>query len=62
MAGKAKTKKNYEQMIGELEQLLSEMEQGDLSLDDMLGHYAAGVELIKQCRDKLTLAEETVKQ
>lgn len=62
MAGKAKTKKNYEQMIDELERLLTEMEQGDLSLDDMLGHYAAGVELIKQCRDKLSIAEETVKQ
>ncbi len=60
MARSAKAAKSYEQMSAELEQVLGEMEQGGLTLEEMLAHYQQGVELIRQCREKLQVAEEQI--
>ena len=53
----AKPKKSFEAMMDELTQIVSQLEQGELSLDDTLKQYAAGVELVAACRSKLAAAE-----
>ena len=52
----AKPKKSFEAMMDELTQIVSQLEQGELSLDDTLKQYAAGVELVAACRSKLAAA------
>ena len=44
----------------ELEQIVRALEQGDLELEDALGRYARGVELLKSLRERLSNAEQKV--
>ena len=43
-----------------LETVIKEMESGGLSLEQMLEHYARGVELLKDCKAQLQQAEGQV--
>ncbi|MDP2371995.1 exodeoxyribonuclease VII small subunit [Rhodoferax sp.] len=51
----------YEAALQELEQLLVQMEAGDLPLEQLLGGYRRGAELLKYCRDKLEAVEDQIK-
>ncbi|MDO5118839.1 MAG: exodeoxyribonuclease VII small subunit [Coriobacteriales bacterium] len=44
----------------ELEQIVRALEAGDLELEDALGRYARGVELLKSLRERLATAEQKV--
>lgn len=44
----------------ELEQIVRALEAGDLELEDALGRYARGVELLKSLRERLAAAEQKV--
>jgi len=44
----------------ELEQTVRALENGDLELEDALGRYARGVELLKSLRERLANAEQKV--
>ena len=44
----------------ELEQIVRSLEQGDLELEDALGRYARGVELLRSLRERLVTAEQKV--
>ena len=57
---KAKSKRSFEELMEDLEQRLARMEGGALSLDEMLKEYAAGMELIALCRDKLSAARQLI--
>ena len=48
---------SYEAAVQELEQLVARMESGLLPLDDMLGGYQRGAELLAYCRERLTAVE-----
>ena len=52
---------NFEAAMLELEQLVSQMEHGDLSLDDSLKAFERGVLLTRQCQKSLAEAELKVK-
>jgi exodeoxyribonuclease VII small subunit len=55
----AKTKvpqPGFEQLLRELEGAVAELEHGQLSLEQMLEKYAAGVELLRSCREILLQA------
>ena len=52
---------SYEAALLELEQLLVQMEAGELALDQLLGGYRRGAELLKFCRDKLEAVEDQIK-
>lgn len=52
---------SYEAALLELEQLLVQMEAGELALDQLLSGYRRGAELLKFCRDKLEAVEDQVK-
>ena len=45
----------------ELEQIVRQLESGDLELEDSLALYARGVELLKSLRERLAGAEQKVR-
>jgi len=56
----SKSKPDFEKSLHELEQLVEQMESGDLSLDDSLKHFQRGVELTRRCQELLEKAQQTV--
>ncbi|MGE8213019.1 MAG: exodeoxyribonuclease VII small subunit [Stenotrophomonas sp.] len=51
----------FEQSLEELEQLVEEMEAGDLSLEQSLTAYERGVGLYRQCQQALEQAQLRVR-
>ena len=53
----AKKALNFEKALAELEQLVEEMEQGELSLEDTLKRFEKGIALTTECQQALQNAE-----
>lgn len=53
-------KKSFEEQLSELEQIVSNLENGAIPLDDALIQFQTGVELSKNLEQKLAQAEATV--
>ena len=53
---------NFEKALAELEQLVEEMEQGELSLEDTLKRFEKGIALTTECQQALQNAELKVTQ
>ena len=51
---------DFEKTLAELEILIENLEQGDLSLDQSLTGFKKGIELTKQCQAALDNAQQTV--
>ncbi|MFM8608965.1 MAG: exodeoxyribonuclease VII small subunit [Burkholderiaceae bacterium] len=51
----------YEAALEELEQLVARIESGQLALDQLLGGYQRGAELLKFCQSKLEAVEQQIK-
>lgn len=51
---------NFEQAILELEQVIKQLETGDLSLDDSIEKFKKGVELSNVCNKKLEEAQKSI--
>ena len=58
----AKKKISFEKSLSELETLVEEMEQGDLSLEDALKHFEKGIGLTTECQQALQGAELKVQE
>ena len=57
----AKAKKvNFEQSLEELEALVEQMEEGELSLEDSLKAFEKGIKLTRSCQQALKEAEQKV--
>lgn len=52
---------DFETSLEALEQLVEQMEKGDMSLEDSLAAYERGVGLYRQCQGALEKAELRVK-
>lgn len=52
--------KNFEEALAELERTLSEMERGDVALEESLSKYERGNQLIQYCRQVLGQAEKQI--
>ncbi len=50
----------FEDKIRELEKLVSELENGEVSLDDAIEKYTKAMKLAKECSDKLTEVSDKV--
>jgi len=50
----------FEDSLNELEQLVEQMEQGDISLEESLKSFERGVKLTNICQKALTNAEQKV--
>nr|WP_295778843.1 exodeoxyribonuclease VII small subunit [Rhodoferax sp.] len=51
----------YEAALGELEQLVGQLESGAMPLDQLLSGYRRGAQLLQLCRDKLQAVEDQIK-
>ena len=51
---------NFEQSLARLEQLVREMEGGQLSLEKMMAHFEEGMALVKSCGGKLNEVEAKI--
>jgi exodeoxyribonuclease VII small subunit len=52
----------FEELLKELEEIVKELESGNLSLEDAIKKYQRGMELSVQCKEKLLSAKELVLQ
>ena len=50
----------FEDLLGRLEQIVSEMENAELPLEKLLASYEEGMRLVKACGDRLVDAEQKV--
>ncbi|QSX41779.1 exodeoxyribonuclease VII small subunit [Shewanella cyperi] len=50
----------FEESLLELERIVSELEQGDVSLDDALKQFERGIGLVRASQAKLEQAEQKV--
>jgi exodeoxyribonuclease VII small subunit len=51
---------NFEASLAELEALVQQMEQGDLTLEDSLAAFERGISLTRGCQAALATAEQKV--
>jgi len=58
---KKNNKINFEKTFLELEELVNQMEKGDLSLEESLKCFERGMNLTKDCQQALYQAEQKVK-
>ncbi|MGZ5000168.1 MAG: exodeoxyribonuclease VII small subunit, partial [Methylomonas sp.] len=57
---KKKTSTLFEDSLAELEQLVNQLEQGDISLEESLQSFERGVFLTRTCQKALQEAEQKV--
>ena len=62
MTEKSKNQSSFEQALADLENLVEQLESGDLSLDQSLKQFKQGVELTRHCQGILEQAQQTVEQ
>jgi exodeoxyribonuclease VII small subunit len=60
MAKKDLEKKKFEDALEELENVVEQLESGDLSLDNSLATFEKGVRLVKFCNQKLIEVEKKI--
>ncbi len=52
--------KTFEEALVSLEDIIRELEKGEVPLDDMVKKYTEAMELVKFCSEKLNNATKTV--
>ena len=58
----AKNEKTFEESLLELENIVKELESGNVDLDNAILKYSEAMKLAKNCSDKLNNATEKVNQ
>lgn len=53
-------KKSFEENIEDLEKIVSELENGDLNLDDSVSKFEEGIKISKECNRILEEAEKKI--
>lgn len=52
--------KSFEEKIEDLERIVTELENGDLSLDDSVSKFEQGIKISKECNKILEEAEKKI--
>lgn len=52
--------KSFEEALSELEELVRELEEGQIGLEEALSHYEQGVGLLKHCHALLQKTEQRI--
>ncbi|GAB4392334.1 MAG: exodeoxyribonuclease VII small subunit [Gammaproteobacteria bacterium] len=60
MSRKTVTKMDFEKKLAELQQIVDQMEQGDLGLEQALKKFEQGINLTRECQTALQQAEQQV--
>ncbi len=58
---KSAAEPGFEKALAELESIVARMEDGGLSLEQTLAAHKRGLELAKQCRERLEAAQQQVR-
>ncbi|MBC7802298.1 MAG: exodeoxyribonuclease VII small subunit [Candidatus Parcubacteria bacterium] len=58
---KSAAEPSFEKALEELEGIVARMEDGGLSLEQSLASHKRGIELAKQCRERLEAAQQQVR-
>lgn len=53
-------KKTFEENVKELEEIVSKLEKGELSLEDSINNFEEGIKLSKECSSALDEAEKKI--
>ena len=56
----SKKETSFEDKIRELEEIVKELESGEVNLDDAIEKYTKAMKLAKECSDRLNKATEKV--
>ena len=62
MTAKKNSPLPFEMALAELESLVGQLEQGELTLDDALQRFERGVALVRNCQHALQASEQKVDQ
>ena len=62
MARSARAQPDFEKSVAELEDIVRQMEQGDVGLEQSLNLYQRGIALVRGCREALDNAEQRVRE
>ncbi|HRZ23708.1 MAG TPA: exodeoxyribonuclease VII small subunit [Candidatus Contendobacter sp.] len=62
MTAKKNSPLPFEMALAELESLVGQLEQGELTLDDALQRFERGIALVRDCQHALQAAEQKVDQ
>ena len=57
---KKKKAESFEEAMKRLEEIVQKLEKGDLPLEEAMGAYTEGVNLVRQCHEKLEEAEKKI--
>lgn len=60
MADKQSDNKTFEEKMNELEAIVNQLEQGNVSLEESMDKFKVGIQLSEQLQDTLTKAEHTM--
>ena len=55
-----KKQKTFESSLGDLESIVTQLEEGDLSLEESLKLFEDGVKLSRECQERLDQAERRI--
>jgi exodeoxyribonuclease VII small subunit len=56
------TERRFEESLGDLEQVVRDLEDGDLGLDEALARYEQGIGHLRACHAQLQTAEQKILQ
>lgn len=56
----ATKEKNFEDSLSELEQIVKDLENGNVPLDDAINKFNEAMKLAQNCNEKLNKAEDSV--
>ena len=56
----SENKENFEKNLKELEEVVRQLEGGNVSLDEMLSLFEKGIKLTKSCTQQLDKAEQKI--
>lgn len=62
MMAKKEAKRTFEHSLSRLEKIVTQLEQGDVSLEESLALYEEGIILAKECTETLSKAELRIRQ
>ena len=54
------TKSNFESNMENLEKIVTELEKGDLNLDESISKFEEGIKISKECNKTLETAEKKI--
>ena len=54
------SKDNFEESMGKLEEIVTELENGNLNLDESVNKFEEGMKIAKQCNSILQNAEKKI--